>query len=473
MTGPDLPQRSRKPPTFFYHAVAVLSVAVAIVATELVTRLLHAEAVASSMLCAVIFAAWLGGFGPGVLATTLALLAFHYYMVPPVNSFGWKHDLFAVDISELPRLILFSMTSLFVTFMISAQRRATAILRRSRDDLQAAIEDQKRIRAALVRSELYLAETQHLSHTSSWAWDVRRREFVYRSAEVYHLFGLDPERDAGRLRPFRERIAPEDRLRVIEVAQRAIREKSDFEVDFRIVLPDGSVKRVHSVGHPVVNNAGDVIELVGTHVDVTEQYDAKEKLQAAFDELKKSEDRLRLVIDTIPTLVWRAGPEGIPDFLNQPALDYTGLSLDQAETGWPRAFHPDDKKGMLTEVERNTGVRHARRARSSAPALRWRVSLVFVRGRAAARRGGQHRQMVRVIYRHRGPQADRGKVTRAVKPKLAEAQRASQTGSFVWNLFTGERFGSRDSSESSDLTIRVPSLSKCFFNVLIRKIVRV
>jgi len=84
-----------------------------------------------------------------------------------------------------------------------------------------------------------------------------------------------------------------------------------------------------------------------THVDVTEQYEAKAELQRAFDEIKRSEDRLRLVIDTIPTLVWRAGPEGIPDFLNQRALDYTGLSLDQAATGWPSAFHPDDKKGML------------------------------------------------------------------------------------------------------------------------------
>jgi PAS domain-containing protein len=82
-------------------------------------------------------------------------------------------------------------------------------------------------------------------------------------------------------------------------------------------------------------------------VDVTEQYEAKAELQRAFDEIKRSEDRLRLVIDTIPTLVWRAGPEGIPDFLNQRALDYTGLSLDQAATGWPSAFHPDDKKGML------------------------------------------------------------------------------------------------------------------------------
>jgi PAS domain S-box-containing protein len=210
-------------------------------------------------------------------------------------------------------------------------------------DVTAAWETERKLR----RSEAYLAESQRLVHTSSWAWDVRRREFVYRSAEVYHLFGFDEGKDAVSQRPFHDRILPEDRPRVTEVAQRAVREKADFEVDFRIVLPDGSIRRVHSVGHPIVNSEGDVIELVGTHVDVTEQYEAREKLQRAFDEIKRSEDRLRLVTDTIPTLVWRAGPDGSPDFLNQPALDYTGLSLDQARLGWPRAFHPDDKKGML------------------------------------------------------------------------------------------------------------------------------
>jgi K+-sensing histidine kinase KdpD len=70
-----------KPPTLSY-AMAVLSVAVAIIAAELITRLLHAEPIASSMLCAVIFAAWFGGFGPALLAITLTLLAFHYYLVP-------------------------------------------------------------------------------------------------------------------------------------------------------------------------------------------------------------------------------------------------------------------------------------------------------------------------------------------------------------------------------------------------------
>jgi PAS domain S-box-containing protein len=471
MIKPNLPQRW--PTTISYYAMAVLSVAVAMVAAELMTRLLQAEPIASSMLCAVIFAAWFGGFGPALLAITLALLAFHYYLVPPINSFTWKHDLFAVGISEVPRLILFSITSFFIAFMISAQRKATETLRRSRDDLQVAIADQKRIESALLhsemylteaqrlsgtgsfgwsvsgeeifwsdetfrifqcdrptkptlefiqqrvhpedraavqktidqasrdgkdfdheyrllmpdgsmkyvhavaravrdasgsiefigsvtdvtvareaerklrRSEAYLAETQHLSHTSSWAWDVRRREFVYRSAEIYHLFGFDPAKGAMPLQAFRDRILPEDRLHNIEATSRAIREKADFEVDFRVALPDGSIKRIHSVGHPVVNGDGEVIELIGTHLDVTEQYAAKEALQKAFDEIKKSEDRLRLVIDTIPTLVWRAGPEGNPDFLNQPALDYTGLSVDQAAAGWPRAFHPDDMASML------------------------------------------------------------------------------------------------------------------------------
>jgi PAS domain S-box-containing protein len=491
MLKPNLPLRWPKPPMISHYAMAVLSVAMAIIAAELITRLLHAEPIASSMLCAVIFAAWFGGFGPALLAIILALLAFHYYLVPPINSFTWKHDLFAVGISEVPRLILFSITSLFVAFMISAQRRATETLGRSRDDLQAAVEDQKRIEAALLhsemylteaqklsrtgsfgwnvssgqivwsdetfrifqcdratkptvefivqrthpedraavqqtidrasiagedfdheyrllmpdgsvkyvhavaraardasgsiefagavtdvtaakeaerklrRSEAYLAEAQHLSHTSSWAWDVRRREWAYRSAEVYHLFGFDPEKGAVPLQAFRDRILPEDRRRNVEAASQAILEKADFEVDFRVALPDGSIKRIHSVGHPVVGSDGDVIELIGTHVDVTEQHAAKETLQKAFDEIKKSEDRLRLVIDTIPTLVWRAGPEGNPDFLNQPALDYTGLSLDQAAAGWPRAFHPDDMASMLEKWRaiRMSGMRGELEAR--------------------------------------------------------------------------------------------------------------
>jgi K+-sensing histidine kinase KdpD len=154
MNKPDLPQRWPKPLTISYYAMAVSSVAVAIIAAEFITRLLHAEPIASLMLCAVMFAAWFGGFGPALLAIILALFAFHYYLLPPINSFAWKHNLSAVGISEVPRLILFSITALIVAFVISAQRKTAETLRRSGDDLQAAIKDQKRIEARLLHSEM-------------------------------------------------------------------------------------------------------------------------------------------------------------------------------------------------------------------------------------------------------------------------------------------------------------------------------
>jgi PAS domain S-box-containing protein len=197
------------------------------------------------------------------------------------------------------------------------------------------------------------------------------------------------------------------------------------------------------VGHPVVNNAGDVIELVGTHVDITEQFEAKEKLQRAFDDLKKSEDRLRLVIDTIPTLVWRAGPEGIPDFLNQPALDYTGLSSDQTETGWPRAFHPDDKKGMLQKWSaiRESGMRGGLEARLRRfdGEYRWFLFQAEPLRDEAGNIVKWYGSSTDIEDRKRTEEE-----LRRSEAKLAEAQRVSQTGSFVWNITTGERFGSKE-----------------------------
>ncbi|WP_084292901.1 PAS domain-containing protein [Bradyrhizobium sp. WSM3983] len=434
----------RSEPVASLYALAVVSVAAAIIAADLLTRLLNAEAIASALLCAIVFAAWMGGFGPALLTIALALLAFHYYLAPPSNSFVWKQDLTVLTVpGEGPRLALFFLTSIAVAFLIAAQRKATKDLRRSSNDLRMAIEEKSRTEAALRRSEAYLAEAQRLSQTSSWAWDVRRREFVYRSLEVYNLFGIDPKADTISPQPFHGHIVPEDRDRVIEITQRAVREKADLEVHFRIALPDGSIRYVHSVGHPFLNADGEVVEMVGTHIDVTEQHLANEKLKKAFDDIKRSEDRLRLVVDTIPALVWRASPEGIPDFLNQPALDYTGLTLDQAETGWPRAFHPEDKKGMLQKWSaiRASGMpgELEARLRRFDDEYRW---FLF-------RAEPLHDEAGNVLkwYGSSTDIEDRKRAEeelRRSESKLVEAQRVSRTGSFFWNVPTGERVGSRE-----------------------------
>jgi PAS domain S-box-containing protein len=150
-----------------------------------------------------------------------------------------------------------------------------------------------------------------------------------------------------------------------------------------------------------------------------------------------------LVVDTIPTLVWRAGPDGVPDFLNQPALDYTGLSLDQAETGWPRAFHPDDKKSMLVkwsairESGRPGGLEA--RLRRFDGEYRWflfeAVPLRDESGNIVKWYGSS----TDIEDRKRAEQK-----LRRSEAKLTEAQRLSRTGSFGWSASTEERYGSRE-----------------------------
>ncbi|MDH2353247.1 PAS domain S-box protein [Bradyrhizobium sp. SSUT18] len=172
-------------------------------------------------------------------------------------------------------------------------------------DVTIAKEAEQRLR----RSEAYLAEAQRLSHTSSWAWDVRRQEFAYRSAELYRLFGFEPDQIDVPAQAFQQRILPEDFRRIVDVERQAVQQREPFEIDFRIARPDGSIRRVHTEGHPVTGNDGEVVEIIGTHVDVTEQFVAKEALQKAFDELKQSEQRFRDYAETASDWFWETGPD--------------------------------------------------------------------------------------------------------------------------------------------------------------------
>ena len=69
--------------------------------------------------------------------------------------------------------------------------------------------------------------------------------------------------------------------------------KGEFDAEYRIVLSDGTIKHLHTIGHPVLNEAGDIVEYVGTGMDVTEQRQARAALQTAFEEIKRLKDRLQ------------------------------------------------------------------------------------------------------------------------------------------------------------------------------------
>jgi len=141
-------------------------------------------------------------------------------------------------------------------------------------------------------SEAHLAEAQRLAHMGSWVWQVAGGDALHLSEEWYRIYGFDPRRGMPRWEERLQRVHPEDRDKWQATIARAIREKSDYNLEFRIVLPDGTLKWVHTVGHPVSSPAGELVQFVGSSMDVTDRKRSEDELKAAFEEIKQLKDQL-------------------------------------------------------------------------------------------------------------------------------------------------------------------------------------
>jgi PAS domain S-box-containing protein len=182
------------------------------------------------------------------------------------------------------------------------------------------ITERKQAEEELRRSEGFLAQGERIGHTGSWSWHVATG-LVYWSKEHFRIFDYDPETTKPSYSLLMERIHPEDRFSFEEILNRAVRGKSDFEYDYRIVLPDRSTKFLRSVGQALVNPTGE-LEFIGTVMDITD-LKRGEEMRAAMarerelfaqqraTELAKANEALRGCLDALASV-----PE-LDDFLGQ------------------------------------------------------------------------------------------------------------------------------------------------------------
>jgi PAS domain S-box-containing protein len=142
------------------------------------------------------------------------------------------------------------------------------------------ITQRKRAEEGLRRSEAYLVEAQRLTHTGSWAYDRAARKITYWAEETYRLLGFDPDAGIPSIDAFMERIHPEDRARARGALEGPLDKTTDNALDYRIVLPDGAIRNIREISHPVFDASGNLVESVGTVIDVTERKRAEAEHEA-------------------------------------------------------------------------------------------------------------------------------------------------------------------------------------------------
>jgi PAS domain S-box-containing protein len=281
--------------------------------------------------------------------------------------------------------------------------------------------------AALRESEAKLKQAQQLANIGYWERDLIADRITW-SKETGRILGLESFRGVPNQAQLREFIHLDDRQHHQQVFDEALQGSRLFDVEFRFVRPDGNIRFVHVRDEIVRDEWGKPIRMFGAVQDVTERRRAEEAV-------RRSEEHLRLVIDTIPTMAWSVRPDGVVDFLNQRWLDYAGLSLKQSVEDPTRPIHPDDVPRVMekwrAQMTIGEGYEDEVRLRRADGEYRWFLVLSKPLRDAQGNVVKWYGSSIDIEDRKQAEEK-----LKQSESQLAEGQRLAHVGSWDWDLRT-------------------------------------
>ena len=213
------------------------------------------------------------------------------------------------------------------------------------------ITERKRAEEALTLSQARLSEAQQIARIGSWEWDLRTGEMTL-SDELHRIAGIDPEGFGGTYEATLARVHPEDRPRVDREIREAVVEGRPWSVEARSVHDSGDVRVMHSRGQVEVGDDGQPVRAFGTVQDVTERLRAEQAL-------RESEQRLKGVLENVPSVVFLRDLEGRYLLVNRRWEEYWGLTADEVVGRAPEELFPPELASLMRRNERR--VLEARR----------------------------------------------------------------------------------------------------------------
>jgi PAS domain S-box-containing protein len=206
--------------------------------------------------------------------------------------------------------------------------------------LSAGMAERGRAEEALRESEASMSLAANAANLGLWVWNIPGGDERWVTEKWRQLFGF-ADSEPVTFDRFLEVVHPGDSERVKQVVQHMLEHGGEYEIDYRITRPDGSIRWIATHGSVELDERGKPVLARGVSRDIT-------KRKIAEEELRESEARFRTVANAAPVMIWMSGPDKLCTFFNKSWLEFTGRSLEQEMgNGWSEGVHPDDLQRSL------------------------------------------------------------------------------------------------------------------------------